>query len=492
MPVNSQKKEYGDELPKWALVRACNEGSQTIKRGGTRYLPQPNPDDKSKDNSDRYKAYVERANFVNFTGHTKEGLVGVVFRKDSTIELAPEIDYMLDNMNGGGLSANQMAKDAVSEVMMTGRDALLTDYPPAPEGLTDAQVTALELKANILPYPAESVINWRTTVIGGVKKLSMVVLQEPTEKISSDGFETESVMYHRVLLLKPRDILDADTGEAIDIGHIYVQNLYDENGDLFVWGSGEFDTDGDEIMTGDIFPRKFNGSLWNEIPFIFIGSINNDETIDKGPLYDIAEVNVAHYRNSADFEESSFIVGQPTPAIAGLTQTWVNDNFEDGIQLGSRGGIMLPEGGSASLLQAAPNQMPERGMEMKEIQAVKIGARIIEDTSGTETVDAARMRFAGQNSKLGTIVTNVEHAFKKSFAWAMEFMGGSQEPEVDINKEFYEARLDPQMVVAQIQLLDRGVIAQDDLRDNLRKAGQIRPDRTDEEIEGEAESVEIL
>ena len=59
------------------------------------------------------------------------------------------------------------------------------------------------------------------------------------------------------------------------------------------------------------------------IPFSFVGADNNDATVDESPLYPLAQLNVAHYRNSADYEQSLFIVGQATPVFTGLTDEWV-------------------------------------------------------------------------------------------------------------------------------------------------------------------------
>tara|TARA_R110000796_G_scaffold11548_5_gene38854 strand:+ start:241 stop:1719 length:1479 start_codon:yes stop_codon:yes gene_type:complete len=472
MPVDSRNPEYETNVNKWRLVRDCDEGAYAVKsraKGtnsaigpmkGSAYLPPPNPTDGSEDNKLRYQDYVERANFVNFTGHTKEGMLGMVFRKLSTISLDQSIDYMMIDANGDGLSLDQMIKDASSDALMCGRYGLLVDYPSAPEGLTDYEVSSLYLRASILPYPAESIINWRTEKFGGIKKLSLVVLQEPTLKPSEDGFEYEECMYHRVLLLK---------------NGVYVQNLYDEHGELVIYEDG----------TSDIYPRQFDGSLWDEIPFSFIGSINNDETVDKAPLYDIAEINVSHYRNSADYEESAFLVGQPTPTFSGLTQSWVDQNMSDGISFGSRAAILLPEGGSATLLQASENQMPLKGMQMKEKQMVKIGTRIIEDGGGEETAEAAKIRFAGQNSKLGAIILNVESAFTKCLTWSMMYMGGNSEPEIEVNKQFYDATIDPQLLIANMQLMEGGIIAKSDVRYLMRKASLISSDRTDEDLDSD-------
>lgn len=434
---------------------------------GTRYLPPPNPEDGSAENRERYKAYVLRANFVNFTGHTKEGMVGMAFRKKPELSLPETIEYLESNVNGDGLSFQQLAQDVVGDILETGRYGILVDYPFAESGLTQAEVRNLQLRASFKQYLAESIINWRCETIGGVNKLTMAVLAEPTE-IQEDEFSSKEVMYHRVLLLKEG---------------VYVQNLYDDEDNLVVYG---------EEKEADIIPRKSDGSTWDEIPFMFMGSENNDKTVDKSPLYDIAEINVAHYRNSADYEESSFMVGQPTPVISGLTQSWVEANFEEGVFLGSRRSIPLPEGGSADLLQANANQMPERGMEQKEQQMVMIGARIIQDNTGDETAEAAKIRFAGQNSKLGTIVGNVKDGMLVCLGWAIEFMGGSTEVELEFNTQFYEASIDPQLLMAQINLMDRAVLAKKDVRRNLRRANMIDPDREDDDIDAEATNINPL
>lgn len=490
MPVDSQHKEYSASLSKWELVRDCDEGAKAIKTrssggtansltglAGTTYLPAPNASDNSDENKERYLAYLKRANFVNFTGYTKEGMLGLVFRKKTLIETKTALEYLITDANGDGLSTDQMIKDVTGDVLMLGRYGLLVEYPTAESGLTVEQVRALGLRANILSYPAESVVNWRTEMVGGISMLTMVVLAEPTE-VEVDGFEYSNVTYHRVLLLK-----------KIDGKRIYVQNLYDENNDPILWQTEALDEDGAKVMTGDIVPTKFNGSVWSEIPFSFVGSINNDAKVDKAPLYDIAEVNIAHYRNSADYEESSFLVGQPTPWFSGLTQGWVDENMKEGVAFGSRAAVLLPEAGSAGLLQASDNQMPLKGMELKENQMVMIGARLIADQGGNETVDAVKIRFSGQNSKLGSILGNVEEAFKQCYLWAAEFMGGESETDITVNREFYDASIDPQMLVANMNLMDRGVIGKTDVRNYMRKGNLIDANRTDDDIDNEAEDI---
>lgn len=472
MPVSNKHQDYDSNVDAWALVRDCVKGARAVKAKRTIYLPQPNASDKSAENRERYNDYLRRANYTNFTGSTKDGMLGMVFRKPIEVELPEPVEYMRDDFTGGGLTLDQMTRSLIGNVLEAGRYGVLVDYPDAPEGLTVAQVHALGLRANALGYRAEDIINWRTEMVGGTKKLTMVVLREPRQIESEDGFSVEEKIYHRVLLL---------------IDGVYVQRIYNDKDELLGVDTGQTNESGEPIVSPDIIPTDAMGRQWNEIPFVFVGAQNNDELPDKSPLYDIAEINLGHYRNSADWEDSSYMVGQPTPYAAGLNQSWIDNVMKNGVVLGSRSFVLLPEGGSAGLIQAAPNQMPEIGMRDKEAQMVKLGARIIEDSGGNETAEAAKIRFAGQNSKLGTIVGNVESAIKQVIEWAMRFMGGAGEVTVEVNKQFYERTIDPQLLTAEIMLLDRGVIAKADMRDNLRRGGMINHGRTDEEIDAEAE-----
>lgn len=481
MPVTETSKAYQKNIHKWRLVRDCCDGSQAVKAGrqiennsstalgseaGTLYLPAPNPEDNSNTNRLRYIAYRTRANFVNFTGHTLEALIGMVCRKEPKVELPASIEAMKYDANGEGESLYSVMKRTLSEVLKAGQQGILTDYPTTVEGLTQAQTA--NIKPYLKAYCAESIINYRTKMIGGKSVYCMIVLQEEID-FYTDEFSSEPQKQYRVLKLND--------------DNVYIQNIYNQDGEILV----------DENGNTDIVPRKADGSLWYEIPFVFVGATNNDPMPDKSPLYDLAEINISHYRNSADYEESCFLVGQPTPVLSGLTQSWVKDVLKGEVNLGSRAVIPLPEGGSATLLQAASNQMPAEGMIMKEKQMIQIGAKIITDSGGAETAEAAKIRFAGQNSKLGTIVGNINEAYEKLLEFAIMFAGGNIEGvEVELNTEFYEKVIDPQLLMAKIQLLDRQVISIADMREHLRKTGDIDRDRDDQDIDDDIGEVDPL
>ena len=456
MPVNTKHAEYSKNLYRWKLVRDCSAGSDVVKAAGAEYLPVPNAKDKSAENKVRYEAYKKRAQFVNFVSRTKNGLSGAVFRKAPELSLPEAIAYIEQNANGAGLSLEQLTKDVINDILETGNYGLLIDVPQNSEdSLTKEQMRQLGFGASIKLYPPESIINWKTDGI----KTTLVVLRETVEH-TVDGFDCVPIEQYRELRL--------EDGR-------YVQRVWVDN-----------------VVIDEFEPRKSDGSLFDEIPFVKIGSINNDMTVDPAPLYDIAEINIGHYINSADYEESCFLVGQPTPWISGLDQNWVDTVLKSGVALGARSPVLLPETGQMGLVQAAPNSQPHEAMKLKEDQLVKVGARIISDGRGVETAEAVRIRFSSENSVLANIVNNVTDGIFKALVFVGEFMGIDvtyDNTVFSLNTEFFDQSLDPQAIMASIALLDRGVIAKQDLRSRLRKSNMIDADRTDDDIETDVEVV---
>tara|TARA_R110000803_G_scaffold136385_2_gene203336 strand:+ start:592 stop:1989 length:1398 start_codon:yes stop_codon:yes gene_type:complete len=454
MTVEDKNPQYETYLPVWQKTRDSVRGSVAVKDKRQVYLPVP--DSESSDGrigveSLRYQQYLKRALFTNFTGRTKNALVGAAFRKMPVLEIPVALDYLLDDATGDGLGLVQMAKDELSNLLETGRAFLLVDYPQAEDGMSAEDVTALDLKASIVPYEAEQVINWRTEAVRGRKLLTLCVIAEQY-KSGGDEFAHDTEAQHRVLRLR-------EDG--------YTQQLYREG----------------LPYTDEFYPRRADGSVWDVIPAVFVGSKNNDASVDDAPLSDIADVNIAHYRNSADYEESCFLTGQPTLFIThSLSMEQWQEYNPNGIKLGSRAGHVLGEAGSATLVQADPNNLVLEAMRAKENAMIAIGARIVTDRGGNETAEGARIRFASENSVLGDIVHNLSQAIEQCLSWCGEFMGTGDLAEFEINREFYDKSVDPQLLMSMVTLLDRQIISNQDIFDRLKAGGIIDADRQLEDV----------
>jgi len=445
MSIDSKHPDYKAHIDRWSLVRSV------VDNDASRFIRTVDTNDTS-----RSASYKEGAILTNFTSLTKEGLTGLVMRRDPSIEIPTSIEYLKEDATGDGRGLSQLAKQSLGEVMTTGRIGYLVDYPRR-EGSTSVRDTE-ELKARILMYRAENIINWNIERVNGKAVIKFIVMYEPTlEQHEDDEFQWELKDKYRLLKL--------------DNEGNYFQALYDE----------EFN------VVDFVYPLDNRGNNLKEIPFTFVGAADNNEDIDKAPLYDLSVLNIGHYRNSADYEESVFVVGQPTIFVSG---SWGIEEFKEalpqGIKFGSRAGYFLGEGGNASLVQANPNQLADEAMKSKLKQAAYIGARLISEPGGRETAEAARLRFSSQNSALHTIVLNVDDALIKAMEFCVMFMGGNvEEIKFKLNRQFYDESADPQLIAQSIMLFDRGLISREEIRDDLKQKNVLDVDKTIQELDEE-------
>ena len=465
MPIVSFiRPELAVTLPKYKIIRDCLAGSEAIKCAGTLYLPMPNASDKSKENRARYEAYKKRAVFYNATNRTLQGMVGQVFMREPVSEIPDQMDIIEDNATGSGVTLEQTAKKTLAFSLSYGRSGLYVDYPFMEVGATVEQIQSGEVRPTISTFDPMSIINWRTVTEGAVTKLSLVVLAEAWP-FHDDGFEIKTALQFRVLTL------NKGTGN-------YNVEIWREPQPT-TWAMGA------DIPTGKNFalaegpyePKDAQGQPFKEIPFLFVGSQNNDVNIDNPPLYDLADLNVAHYRNSADYEEACYMIGQPTYWFSGLTESWVDTVLKNKIQLGSTGGVMLPEGGQGGLLQPTPNTMCKEAMDAKEKQMIALGAKLVENVQVQQTATQSRQDQASETSILAAATKNVTAAYQWALAWCGRFMGIEiGDNAYVLNNDFQITQLSAQDRAELIKEWQSGAITFSEMRAVLRKAGTATED----------------
>lgn len=439
---------------KWSLVRDCLQGQHQIKSKRTEYLPAPLNDPDPVERQARYDQYVQRAQFYNFTRRTLEGLIGQVFSRDPILHASGYLTKLAPDIDGAGMSLDQQAKKALGFVLSYGRCGLLADYPNREQAATGEEILKLEVRPSVHLFAPWSVINWRERVEGGNTVYDLIVIQEASES-SNDGFELSYSDQWRVLrMVNGKYVCEIWRKDAEDVAYLY---------------DGPFE------------PKDANGKNLNRIPFRFVGSISNDSTCDEPPLYDLAELNIGHYRNSADYEEACFIMGQPTAMFSGLTKEWVEQVWKGAIYIGSRAAIPLPANADGKLLQANANTMPFEAMRHKEAQAVAMGAQLIREQGVQKTLGESQNDNQANSSFLATCAKNVSAAY----TWLLPIVEGFSigdilklaDPEskdrtfYDLNTDFPATRMTPNERTQLIAEWMDGAITFGEMRDGLRKAG---------------------
>lgn len=448
MTILTQHPDYTVASERWHLIRSI------VNNTAKEYIRTPDINDKA-----RSAQYKNDAILTNFTNLTRVGLTGLVFRKEPIINLPSGMEYLYNNFTGSGINIWQFSQHAIGELLQMGRYGFLVDK--ADGG-----------KTYIRPYIAENITNWKTCEINGEGVLSLVVLREYT--LSDENiFSQDMIKQYRVLFL--------------DENNVYRQEVYRYQNEYMV-------NDGYNIAE-EYIPVDSNGNPFNYIPFVFCGSENNDWQIDPQPLYDMAVVNLGHYRNSADYEESIFITGQPylVVNVGESSEEEFTSANPNGVSFGSRKALVVSSGGSAQLLQANANQLVAQAMKEKLEQAAAIGARLIAPPGGRETAEAAKIRYGSQHSALYTLTSNYNWAVEDAVRIACSFEGtNTADVRFKLSDQFYDEMADPNLIAQQIMLLDRGVIGQQDIRDYGRRTGFISDDRTDEQIKADIEQNDPL
>lgn len=474
--VKFVRREVRALLWQYFTIEDCLNGERAVKAKGQRYLPDPSPkvcvdDERSR----RYRDYLCRALFTNYVRRTMGTLTGQVFAKTPEIEVPEQLKPVIANISGDGVSAIQQSKSTLETVLAYSRAGLFVDFPRT-EGaqVSQKQVNSGEIRATVTLYKAAQIRNWRTEDIGAEEVLTMVVLEEVQQVPALgkdkqlDEFALVDETWFRVLKLNPRD----GSGVVVEVWKP-VGGSADNGGAALPTG---VDGNLQEYKKADRYEmRGKDGTPLLRIPFKFIGLTSNSTQVESPAFYDMCAVNLAHYRNSADYEEACFIVGQPTPWASGLSEAWLKDQMGGVVAFGSRGGIPLPTGGQVGLLQAEESTMLQEAMKNKQEQMASLGAKFLEQAAVDKTATETRIDASAEGSMLMSAARNVSAAYLWALSLCAAFIGvevvlEAENPTIKfkLNDDFDLSNLTAEEITQVMALKQDGDISWTELRKIIR------------------------
>lgn len=455
MAVNNTNREYDAYRWRWRRCRDVIAGRDSVLQNGRQgqrfqgslydpvfsqeiYLPRLSGQSESE-----YRAYAERAAFFNATGRTLDALTGLIFAKDPQLSLPPAIQPFANDITLAGDNLREFAEQVVEQQTAVGRVGIMVDYPDnVPLGLTVAAAEALNIRPFMRLYKAESIINWRTSIMVGAKVLTMVVLEEQ-HYVVVDEFTTDEVTRYRVLDLTPE-------GYRVRI-------MSQEGGTI-----------------AETYPTM-QGRPMRFIPFIILGANSSTAEVQKPPLLDLVDANIAHYRNSADYEHGLHFTGLPTPYVAGV-------QLEDGqtLNLGSKTAWVFPDpSAKASFLEFTGQGLAtiREAMKDKEGRMASLGARFLSDDKRTgEAFQTLQLRTGGERSSLSSIARAASDALERALNWLAMWVGAPQDVSFRLNTDFLGGQMQPQMVAQLVSAYQAGAMPLSVLFANLQNGELIGPE----------------
>lgn len=451
--VRTQHPEYTAALDKWKRCEDANEGQDAVHDAGTLYLP------KLKDQTpDDYAAYKGRATFYNATRRTVVGLMGMLFRKPSQIEAPENIKAMFDDVTLGGTPLQIFAQEIVEDNLVVGRVGILVDHPRTNSDgrpITLAAAQQMGLRPSLAKYNASAIINWKTTRINNREVLSLVVLKE-SAGVPVDEFGEQQEVRYRVLDLVP------------------IENRVAYRVRVF-----SIDEKDQDVLREEFFPLK-KGAPLDAIPFFFINVDDLTTAVDDPPLIDLVNVNLSHYRGTADYEHGCHFTGLPTPVVSGYTPETKGEKF----YIGSTTAWVFPDpNAKASYLEFTGQGLAtlEKNLERKESQMAILGARMLEvQKRAAEASETAAIHRTGENSILSGIAQSISLGLTKALQTFADWAGAGSIVSYELNRDFLPTPMDAQTLTALVAGWQNGAYSYDTLFENLQRGEIIAADNTAE------------
>lgn len=461
MPVDTVHRQYRAHELAWARCRDAAAGSDAVKAKNQVYLPllEGMTATGLGTSGSAYDGYKARALYYPATGRTVTGLAGLVFGKPPTVTnvpvgLQPEFtDVTLTGVALGGLAV-QLCR----EVLTTGRVGALIDFPEtASAGARPYWVT----------YPAEAIVNWRTERIGGRQVLTLLVLAEAIDRpIADDPFAADVVRQYRVLQLEPTTA-----------GWQVVVTVYREDPEH----KGKF------LAGAPRIPLR-RGVPLPVIPFVFLGPSTITPEVEDPPLLALADVNLSHYRTSADREHGAHFTALPTPYITGHTIT-----PGETLTIGSGNAWVFPnEKATAGMVEFTGKGLESLKdlMEEKRQLMATLGARMLETQKNVqEAAETVRLRHAGEASAMSILADALGQALTQGLRWHL-WWGGLEEATANQATVTMNPEVLDQLTAADMQVLvtswQAGAISHKTVLANLQWGEWLPPGTT---IEQELENI---
>ena len=418
------------------------------------------------DNED-YKGYLGRAQYFNAAGRTLDGLAGMLNRKPCIVTVPEGMEKYLDNVDGKGHSLEEFVDMCCKDALTTNWGGVLVDMPRSDNSISQADFEKNGMYAYMVFYKAEAPTKYRFETNGRFNSLKYVVLKEPTLVQKEGTYEEEMKDYYRVC--------------EIDENGNYRQTLYNDKLEII----------------SQVEPKSKKGNF-KFLPFAFL----SNETEPQEPLLlDLINVNMSHYRKSADYENGLHWTGVPTPYTRGYTpptrynEATGQEEATSPMKLGGTQFLYFPTGteqvGYLEFSGSGLSQLAN-AMDRDETRMAILGARIIaQQQKGVEAAETAKIHNAAENSVLASFANNMSKIFSKLLRIYLEWTTGTEIPQdqvkVQINTDYDVSTMSPSELTALVALWQSGGIAKSDLFKNLKEGEILDADRNFDDMNAEIE-----
>lgn len=459
--VRSTHKDYDAYEAKWQRCRDAAAGEDAVKAAGTKYLPKL-----KRQTEEEYQSMKTRASFYNATGRTIEALTGMMFRKPPITEVPSALDVYIKDVDMCGKPLEVFAQEVAEECVKVNRVGVLVDYTQnvtnTEDGrvLTKAEAELLNLRPFMKIYTTESIINWRFKQINNVWTLNQVVLTEQYEFPAIDEITKQPSEFENAVETRYR-VLDLFNDTAYRV-RIFRINAKDE----------------DEQVGSDQFPLLNNLPL-DFIPFVVMTSDGLGFKVDDPTLLDLVNVNMSHWRSSADYEHGCHFTALPTLFVAGYSPLPPKEGEPpEEIYLGSQTAIVSNDSNAkANFIEFTGNGLGtiEKNMDRKENHMAILGAKMLSnDPKKVEAAETTQLKRTGEDSILASVAIQITLGLQQALNWFSLWAGVTNaDCKYELTRKYMPSSADGPMLTAMVGAYQGGTLTKEELFDWMQEADLI-------------------
>ena len=437
--VQDANGAWAAQEPHWILIEDLLQGTYGMRRKHRRYLPQePRELDESYDNR------LARSVCPPYYQRLERMLAGMLTRKPVRLDDVPDvIREQLFDVDLQGNDLNIFVYELARKIVRYGHAGVLVDFPSETDSEIQNITDTSALRPYWVTYTPRDILGWRSEIVNGAQKLTMLRLLERI--VVPDGEFGEKYL-EQVRVLRP--------------GSYELHRQSDTKGKYDVVAEGTTSLD--------------------YIPFAIAYSNRVGLLESRPPLEDIAELNLKTYQIQSDLDNMLHISGVPMLAFYGFPSA------AEEVSAGPGEAIAFPAEGRAEYIEPDGKSYEAQFRRLEQLagQINELGlSAVLGQKLSAETAEAKRIDRSQGDSTMMVIAQQVQDLIDNCLRFHADYLGQQQSGSSFVNRDFVGARLEPAEILALLQLYTAGTITQKTLLDQLAQGEVLGDDfDVDEEL----------
>jgi hypothetical protein len=414
----------------WPLIEDLIGGTTVMRKRHRKYLPQ-----EPREIDESYDARLARSVCPPYLVRIERMLAGMLTRKPVRLnDTGDTIREQLFDVDLQGNDLNTWCYETARKMIRYGHVGVLVDAPQNGG------------RPYWIAYSPKDILGWRTELEDGTQKLTQLRLREVITE--PDGDYGEKAV-EQVRVLTP--------------GAYELHRKDDENGDFKLHDEGTTTLD--------------------RIPFSVAYADRTGYLESRPPLQDIAELNLKTYQVQSDLDNQLHISAVPMLAFYGFPSS------AEEVSAGPGEAIAFPAEGRAEYIEPGGRSFDYQFQRLDQLasQINELGlAAVLGQKLSAETAEAKRIDRSQGDSTMMVIAQNMQDMIDNCLQFHAEFLSTPEQAgSCYVNRDFLGSRLEPQDVLALLQVYTSGTITQETFLTRLSE-GEVLGDDFDIEAELEA------